>query len=95
MKHTKITLTDSEIPEHYLNIAYYLKKYLGKLPDPPLNPATRKPISPDELKALFPDELVKQEVSFEEKIPIPDEVREIYKLYRPTQIGRASCRERV
>lgn len=89
MKNTKITLSDSEIPEYYLNIAYYLKKYLGKLPDPPLNLATKQPVGPTDLSAIFPMELIKQEVSLEEKIKIPDEVRELYKLYRSTPLIRA------
>jgi len=89
MKNTKITLSDSEIPEYYLNISYYLKKYLGKLPDPPLNPVTKQPVGPQDLAVLFPMELIKQEVSLEEKIGIPEEVRELYKLYRPTPLIRA------
>jgi tryptophan synthase beta chain len=89
MKNTKITLSNSEVPEYYLNISYYLKKYLGKLPDPPLNPATNKPASPKDLSAIFPMGLIKQEMSLEKKIAIPEEVREFYKLYRPTPLIRA------
>jgi tryptophan synthase beta chain len=66
-----------------------LKKYLGKLPDPPLNPATKQPAGPQDLAPIFPMELIKQEVSLEEKIQIPEEVRELYKLYRPTPLIRA------
>ena len=89
MKNTKITLSESEIPEYYLNIAYYLKKYLGRLPDPPLHPGTKQPVGPQDLAPLFPMELIKQEVSLEEKILIPEEIRELYKLYRPTPLIRA------
>src|SRR3989338_7416733 len=89
MKNTQFTLLESEIPEYYLNISYYLKKYLGKLPDPPLNPVTKQPAGPADLAAIFPMELIKQEVSLEEKIAIPDEIRELYKLYRPTPLIRA------
>src|SRR3989338_10502473 len=89
MKNTKITLSDSEIPEYYLNISYYLKKYLGRLPDSPLNPGTKQPIKGEDLAAIFPMELIKQEVSLEKKIEIPEEVRELYKLYRPTPLIRA------
>lgn len=89
MKNIKITLNENEIPEYYLNISYYLKKYLGKLPDPPLNPMTKKPVGPADLSGIFPMELIKQEVSLEEKVAIPEEVREIYKLYRPTPLFRA------
>lgn len=89
MKNTQITLQESEIPEHYLNINFYLNKYLGKLPPPPLNPATRQPVGPGDLATIFPMELIKQEVSLEEKIAIPEPVRELYKLYRPTPLIRA------
>jgi tryptophan synthase beta chain len=88
MKNTQFTLSESEIPEYYLNISYYLKKYLGKLPDPPLNPVTKKPAGPGDLAAIFPMEIIKQEVSLEEKIAIPEEVRQLYKLYRPTPLIR-------
>lgn len=89
MKRTNFSLSESEIPKYYLNISYYLKKYLGKLPDPPLNPMTKLPAGPADLAAIFPMELIKQEVSLQEKIEIPEEVREIYKLYRPTPLIRA------
>ena len=82
-------LKEKEIPTHFLNINYYLKKYLGKLPDPPLHPVTQKPVGPDDLAPLFPMELIKQEVTLEKFIKIPEEVREIYKLYRPTPLFRA------
>lgn len=91
---TKIILEEKEIPTHFLNISYYLNKYLGKLPDPPLNPATNKPITGGDLAEIFPMELIKQEVSLEEKIEIPQEVREIYQLYRPTPLFRAKRLEK-
>jgi tryptophan synthase beta chain len=86
---TKIILNENEIPTHFININYFLKKFLRKLPDPPLHPATMKPIKPEDLAALFPKELIRQEMSLEEKIEIPSEVREIYKMYRPTPMMRA------
>jgi len=95
MKNTKFTLSDSEIPTYYLNISYYLKKYLGTLPDPPLNPVTKKPVGPQDLAPLFPMELIKQEVSLEEKIEIPEEVRALYKLYRPSPLIRAYRLEKM
>ena len=70
MQNTKILLDEKEIPTHFLNINYYLKKYLGRLPDQPLNPMTKKPIKPEDLAPLFPMELIRQEVSLEEKIKI-------------------------
>lgn len=84
-----------EIPDAYLNISYYLKKYLGELPAPPLDPKTKKPIGPDALSRLFPMELIKQEVSLEQYIPIPDRVREIYAMYRPTPMLRAMRLEKA
>lgn len=75
--------------QQFLNINYYLKKYLGELPEPPINPATKQPVGPADLAPLFPMELIKQEVSLDEFIDIPDEVGEIYKLYRPTPLLRA------
>lgn len=86
---TKILLDENEIPTHFLNINYYLKKYKGKLPPPPLHPATNKSIKPEDLEAIFPKSLIAQEMSLEEKIEIPEEIREIFKMYRPTPIIRA------
>ncbi len=94
MKNTKITLSEKEIPTHFLNINYYLKKYLGKLPDAPLHPATNRPIKARDLMPIFPLELIKQEVSLEKKIEIPEEARELYKLYRPTPLFRAKRLEK-
>lgn len=89
MNKTKILLDEKDLPTHYLNISYYLKKYLGKLPDPALHPKTRQPIGPADLSPLFPMELIKQEVSLDEFIEIPKEVKELYKLYRVTPLIRA------
>ena len=93
-KNTQILLPERDLPTHYVNINYYLKKYLGKLPDPPIHPATMKPIKPEELEVFFPKAIIKQEISLEEKIEIPDEVREIYKMYRPTPLIRAKRLEK-
>lgn len=81
----KILLDESEIPQNYYNIQ-------ADMPNPmlpPLHPGTKQPIGPQDLAALFPMELIKQEVSQERYIEIPDEVRNIYKLYRPTPLYRA------
>ena len=91
---TKILLSEKDIPTHFININYYLKKYLGKLPDPPLHPMTKKPITPTDLSAIFPMELIKQEATNEEFVDIPEEVSEIYKTYRPTPLVRAKRLER-
>lgn len=86
---SKILLDDKELPEKFLNISFYLKKYLGKLPDPPLHPAVGKPVGSEDLKAIFPMELIRQEMSSEEFIHIPEEVRDMYKTYRCTPLMRA------
>jgi tryptophan synthase beta chain len=85
MKQTKIILDEEEIPKKWYNIAGDMKE----LPAPPLNPATLKPAGPDDLKAIFPMELIMQEVSTEKYIDIPDEVRDIYRLWRPSPLYRA------
>lgn len=81
----KIILTEKEIPENWYNIM----ADMPNKPLPPLHPGTKQPIGPEMLAPLFPMELIKQEVSAEKWIPIPDEVREIYKIWRPTPLFRA------
>lgn len=88
-------LRKREIPNTYLNLSYYLKKYLGELPAPPIDPKTKQPIGPDALARLFPMELIKQEVSLDSEIPIPEEVCELYKQYRPTPLLRARRLEKA
>jgi tryptophan synthase beta chain len=78
-------LTESELPTHYYNIAADLP---APLP-PPLHPGTREPIGPEMLAPLFPMELIKQEVSAEREIPIPEPVRDAYRVYRPSPLIRA------
>ncbi|MCX6791413.1 MAG: TrpB-like pyridoxal phosphate-dependent enzyme [Candidatus Gottesmanbacteria bacterium] len=94
MKNMNI-LEGRELPRTYLSLPYYLKKYLGELPPPSLDPKTRQPIGPDALARLFPMELIRQEVSLEKEIPIPDEVRELYKMYRPSPLLRAKRLEKI
>jgi tryptophan synthase beta chain len=84
-KRTKFVLDEEEIPTHWYNI-------LADLPEPLppiLHPGTGKPVGPDDLAPLFPMELIKQEVSTERWIEIPEEVRDIYRLWRPTTLFRA------
>jgi tryptophan synthase beta chain len=90
MTDTKIQLPESDIPQVWYNIA----ADLPNPPPPPLHPGTHEPIGPEALAPLFPLELIKQEVSQERYIPIPDEVREIYKLWRPSPLVRATRLER-
>jgi tryptophan synthase beta chain len=85
-----IQLPESEIPQVWYNIV----SDLPNPPAPPLHPATHEPIGPEALAPLFPMELIKQEVSGERYIEIPDEVREIYRLWRPSPLVRARRLER-
>ena len=91
MADKKIFLPESEMPTHWYNIAADLRNP----PPPPLHPATHEPIGPEALAPLFPMELIKQEVSAERYIPIPEEVREIYKVWRPSPLIRATALEKA
>ena len=82
---TKYILDEDRIPRAFYNIAADLKEP----PPPPLNPGTGQPIGPGDLAPLFPMELIKQVVSKEREIEIPDPVREAYALYRPSPLYRA------
>ena len=84
-KITKILLNEEEMPRHWYNIV----ADMPNKPLPPLNPATRQPIGPEALAAVFPMELIKQEVSAERYIEIPDEVLDLYRTYRPSPLFRA------
>ncbi len=88
---TKFILSESDVPTHWYNIAADLKSP----PPPPLHPGTHQPIGPADLAPLFPMELIKQEVSQERFVEIPDEVREVYKLWRPTPLIRARRLEKA
>ncbi len=82
---TRFLLNESDIPRYWYNI-------LGEAafePAPVLHPQTLQPVTPEFLNVLFPMELIQQEVSTDSYIPIPDEVRDIYRLYRPTPLHRA------
>ncbi len=88
---TRFLLPQTKIPKAWYNIAADLP---GPLP-PPLHPATQEPVTPDFLEVLFPREVILQEVSTERFIDIPDPVREIYSLWRPTPLIRARRLEQV
>jgi tryptophan synthase beta chain len=88
---TKYLLDESEIPTHWVNL---LPDLPGE-PLPPLNPGTGEPAGPDDLTPIFPIGLIEQEVSTEPEIEIPDEVREIYRLWRPSPLYRARRLERA
>lgn len=85
MQQKKITLSEQEIPENWYNIV----ADMPNKPLPPLHPGTKEPIGPEALAPLFPMELIKQEVSAEKWIPIPEAVRDVYKMWRPTPLYRA------
>ena len=91
MNTKKFLLAESELPTHWYNIASDLKNP----PAPPLHPATHEPIGPEALAPLFPMELIKQEVSQERFIAIPEEVREIYRIWRPSPLIRATALEKA
>ena len=85
MSDTKILLEEKDIPKAWYNIIPDLP-----VPLPPImHPGTKKPVGPDDLSPIFPMALIGQEVSQERYIEIPEEVREVYKLWRPTPMYRA------
>lgn len=88
---TKYLLNESDIPHFWYNI----NADSPVKPAPVLNPQTRELVTPDDLSVLFPMGLIEQEVSTERFIPIPEEVREAYKLYRPTPLIRARRLEKM
>ena len=83
-------LDEEEMPRAWYNIQADLPRPM----DPMLHPGTGKPIGPDDLAPLFPDALIAQEVSTERWIEIPQEVSDIYRLWRPTPLQRASRLEK-
>jgi len=85
MPSRKILLDEDAIPKQWYNIQPDLPEPLP----PPINPVTREPVNPNDLKAVFPSECINQEISQERWIKIPEEVREIYRLWRPTPLYRA------
>lgn len=91
MDETKILLSEAEMPEVWYNV----QADLPNLPKPPLHPGTKQPVRPEDLAPLFPMELIRQEASTEKWIPIPDEIREIYRLWRPTPLIRARRLEKA
>ena len=87
----KYVLTEKDIPTKWYNIAADLKTP----PPPVLHPGTGQPIGPADLAPLFPMELIKQEVSTDRWIEIPDEIRDIYRLWRPSPLFRARRLEKA
>ena len=87
----RLVLPQSRIPTHWYNILADMPVPLA----PPLHPGTHQPIGPADLSVLFPMGLIMQEVSAERYIEIPAEVRDIYRLWRPTPLIRAVRLEKV
>ena len=82
---TKILLSEDQIPRQWYNIIPDMPGPLA----PVISPQTLKPVTPEEMMAIFPMSLIEQEMSPNRWIDIPDEVREIYKLWRPSPLFRA------
>jgi len=91
MEQTKYILEEKRMPTHWYNV-------LPDLPDPlppPLHPGTKQPLGPEDLAPLFPMELIRQEMSSERYIEIPEELQDIFRLWRPTVLYRAHRLEKA
>ena len=88
---TRFLMNESDIPKYWYNV----NADNPVPPTPVLHPGTLEPVTPDFLSVLFPMDLILQEISTERYIEIPEEVREIYKLYRPTPLLRARRLEKA
>jgi tryptophan synthase beta chain len=86
----KYTLDESEMPTRWYNLI----PDLPSPPPPPLHPGTHEPVGPDDLAPLFPMDLIGQEVSSDSYIDIPEEIQDVYRLWRPTPLYRAHRLER-
>jgi tryptophan synthase beta chain len=91
MEDVRILLSEQELPTHWYNVQADLPNPL----QPPLNPRTGEIMAPDELKKIFPEALLQQEMASEPDIEIPDEVRELYRLWRPSPLVRARRLEKA
>ncbi len=88
----KIYLEESELPKSWLNLRAFMKNK----PAPLLNPDTYQPMTQEELARIFCDELARQELDDETKyVPIPQEIIDFYKMYRPAPLVRAYCLEKA
>jgi len=91
MSQYKYTLDENQIPTQWYNILADLPSPLS----PPIHPVTHQPVGPEALAAIFPMSLIEQEMSPERYIAIPEEVLEVYKLWRPTPLYRAHRLEKA
>ena len=85
MNQIRFSLPQSEMPTHWYNVLADAPKPLP----PPLHPGTKQPVTPDLMTAIFPENLVQQEMTTDRWVEIPEPVREIYALWRPTPLLRA------
>lgn len=90
-KQKKFLLSENDIPKQWYNVSADLPTPLS----PPLHPGTLEPAGPADLAPLFPTELIMQEVSQDRWIDIPDPVREMYRMWRPTPLIRATGLEKA
>ncbi|MFF4600692.1 TrpB-like pyridoxal phosphate-dependent enzyme [Amycolatopsis sp. NPDC001319] len=88
---TKYILDEADLPTQWYNVV----PDLPEPPPPPLHPGTREPVGPEDLAPLFPQALIAQEVSTERYVDIPEEVREVYRLWRPSPLYRARRLEKA
>ncbi len=91
MADARILLHENEMPRAWYNI----QPDLAQPVPPPLHPGTKQPIGPDDLAPLFPMDLILQEVSQEPEIEIPDDILDVYRLWRPTPLQRAHNLEKA
>ena len=91
METTKFILSEKDMPTHWYNV---LPDLPVPLP-PPLHPGTGQPLGPADLARIFPMELIKQEVSSQNSIEIPEEIQQIYRMWRPTPLHRAHRLEKA
>ncbi|NBH09092.1 TrpB-like pyridoxal phosphate-dependent enzyme [Amycolatopsis sp. SID8362] len=88
---TKYILDEDDLPTQWYNVV----PDLPEPPPPPLHPGTREPVGPDDLAPLFPQALIAQEVTTDRYVDIPEEVREVYRLWRPSPLFRARRLEKA
>ena len=91
MTPTKILLSEEEMPRRWYNLI----ADLPTPPPPPLHPGTLQPIGPDDLAPLFPMALIQQEVTTDRYVDIPEEVLDVYRLWRPSPLFRAHRLEKA
>lgn len=91
MNTKKFCLAENQMPTQWYNIV----ADMPTKPLPPLHPQTKKPVTKEQMSAIFAEELIDQEMSTERFIDIPEEVQEIYKIWRPTPLVRATGLEKA